>query len=479
LRAVLGVALSAALVFSFASVASAQVVDRLEIWDIPLGTTITDIPQSEAGIIACGTDGGPPSVRIATADYAQCAAEPSGLHEVYFGYDNELEYVARAGENLEVAVPATGTRVLGFEAIVSLLVDDGGLVQGIRIVSDPRAVVLQERTHASDLGDFIIARFPEGWQCEDHAPRPEYNPVAGIHIDRTCSRAQSGVAMTTVQHHFRKPGQTALNPVEGTLQPGYLESTTRFEMVAEPAITSPVAWAWTGGDAPGDPAKAMNCASCDLSGATLKRADLAGANLTGANLSGANFHGANLEGANLAGANLSGANLNGTRLSGANLEGADLTGAMLFRADLSRANLTNATAVHARMGESRWVRATLSGANLSGANLRQARLSEATLLDANLTQAVLYEANLSRSDFTGATLDGAVAASGNLRGAILKGASLQGVDLLAANLSGADLTDADLRGSRLTRSTLRDAATTDGANFEGALMPNGRVYESQ
>src|SRR4051812_48661924 len=68
------------------------------LWDLTLGAHASDLPLEEFGGYACGTNGGPPSTPvIGWLDYAKCPKETTtGLHEVYFKYDNEPEYIARA-----------------------------------------------------------------------------------------------------------------------------------------------------------------------------------------------------------------------------------------------------------------------------------------------------------------------------------------------------------------------------------------------
>src|SRR5215831_10461563 len=69
--------------------------NRLEIWDLKLGTPVADLPD-EFTDYACGTGGGPPSVALnGWRDYRRCRPEPDGLREVYFRYDDELEYWAK------------------------------------------------------------------------------------------------------------------------------------------------------------------------------------------------------------------------------------------------------------------------------------------------------------------------------------------------------------------------------------------------
>ena len=65
---------------------------------MPLGVHVDDLPVDEFVLQACGTNGGPPSLFLdGFAEFGRCAPEPgTGLHEVWFSYDNEAEYIARA-----------------------------------------------------------------------------------------------------------------------------------------------------------------------------------------------------------------------------------------------------------------------------------------------------------------------------------------------------------------------------------------------
>ena len=65
---------------------------RLEVWDLQLGTPLDKLPD-EFIDYACGTNGGPPSAPLSGwRDVTRCRPELSGLREVYFRYDDELEY---------------------------------------------------------------------------------------------------------------------------------------------------------------------------------------------------------------------------------------------------------------------------------------------------------------------------------------------------------------------------------------------------
>ena len=71
-----------------------------QIWDMKFGTPVGDLPDEEFVDPACGTNGGPPGLRLGSfEEFAKCRAESSGLREIWFRYDDELEYIARAARD--------------------------------------------------------------------------------------------------------------------------------------------------------------------------------------------------------------------------------------------------------------------------------------------------------------------------------------------------------------------------------------------
>ena len=142
---------------------------RREVWDIALGTKIAELPDDFMDY-ACGTNGGPPSTPLTGwKDYRRCRPEPSGLREVYFRYDDELEYWAKANNLTAQMEQYVGTKTYGFPITVSVLFADDGIVRGVRIVTDPRDPT-GDRDEAYLLRNFLNARFGrEGWTCDDQA----------------------------------------------------------------------------------------------------------------------------------------------------------------------------------------------------------------------------------------------------------------------------------------------------------------------
>jgi hypothetical protein len=205
---------------------------RHEIWDIKLGAKIDALPDDFTDY-ACGTNGGPPGLALSGwKDFRRCRAEPGGLREVYFRYDDEIEYWAKAN-NLEAQMEQyVGTKTYGFPITVSALIDDAAEVRGIRIVTDPRDPS-GDRDEAYLLRNFLNSRFGrDGWKCEDLAADEGETPVAGVFVKQRCEKElDTATRALLVTRHLRKPGQSQYDPHSGKETTNQFESNVRFEMV--------------------------------------------------------------------------------------------------------------------------------------------------------------------------------------------------------------------------------------------------------
>jgi hypothetical protein len=205
---------------------------RLEIWDLKLGTRVAELPDAFIDY-ACGTNGGPPSTPLAGwRDFARCRGEPSGLHEVYFRYDDELEYWAKANHLVAQMEQFSGTKTYGFPITTSALIDDQGVLRGVRVVSDPRGDT-QNRDEAYLLRNFLNSRFGrESWTCERLLPEDGETPVMGIFIKERCRKEiDADTTASLVTRHLRKTGQSQFDARTGRETAGQFESNVRFELV--------------------------------------------------------------------------------------------------------------------------------------------------------------------------------------------------------------------------------------------------------
>lgn len=208
---------------------------RLEVWDLKLGTRVDQLPD-EFVDYACGTHGGPPSLPLSGwSEFRRCRAEPSGLREVYFRYDDELEYWAKANDLQDQMEQYSGTKTYGFPVVVSGLIDAEGVLRGIRIVSDPRDPS-QNRDEAYLLRNFLTSRLGrDNWQCQDVALADGETPVDGVFVKQNCRKQINDKTTATLNtRYLRKPGQSRLDPHSGRETAGQFESTASFELVRMP-----------------------------------------------------------------------------------------------------------------------------------------------------------------------------------------------------------------------------------------------------
>ena len=204
---------------------------RVEIWDLKLGAALDAVPDDFTDY-ACGTNGGPPSALLSGwRDFRRCRAEPNGLREVYFRYDDELEYWAKANDFLTEIKKFSGTKVYDFPVVLSARFDERGTLAGIRIVSDPRDTS-RDRDEAYLLRNFLTARYGrDGWDCVDLAPEEGETPVFRTFIKQRCRKTVDGTAIAEVQtHYFRKKGQAEVDIRSGRQTEGQFESLVRFEL---------------------------------------------------------------------------------------------------------------------------------------------------------------------------------------------------------------------------------------------------------
>ncbi|MFO1184050.1 MAG: pentapeptide repeat-containing protein [Bauldia sp.] len=452
---------------------------RRTLWDVDLGVHAHEIPRSDYVDLACGTNGGPPSTLLEDfGQFAKCPAEKgNGLHEVYFRYDDELEYESLATAVGNDLFRFEGTTEFQIPVVVSLLFDDNGFVAGLRMISDPRTDN-DVRERGNNLFGVLQTRFGEtGWDCRDLPAAEGETPYRGTFSKELCEKRDGGVVRTLEKHFYRKAGQTTIDRATGLATQGQFVSMSRYDAILASPIPDAVQRLTRLSIPPPTAveqlaARIKSCTGCDLRGVNLKRANLAGANLAGANLAGANLHAANLAGADLSKANLGGANLNKTDLRRAKLVGAILTEAMIFAGRLDGADVSGANMSNALAGRLQMIRGTAVGLEATGIDLHGARLTDSDLSAADLSNSYLQNATLTRSNFTDAKLTESLATRTTLTNTNLTRADFSFADLTGANLRSADMTAADFSQSELQGAQLAETVR-NGTRFDGAHLPPG------
>jgi hypothetical protein len=202
-----------------------------KIWDIKLGIPISALPLDDFVDPACGTNGGPPArVLKGFAEFAQCAVErTTGLREIWFRYDDELEYIARARRSEALVKQHRANSLAGQPIITSLLIDDGGLVQGYRIVNDPR-VESATRIAAFGLADIFKGIAGLGLQCTDLPLAEGERPIDDWYMKQVCESTKDGRVIRIEARRYYKPGQFAVDPNDNRVTENLFESSARIEV---------------------------------------------------------------------------------------------------------------------------------------------------------------------------------------------------------------------------------------------------------
>jgi len=203
-----------------------------DVWKIKIGAPINAIPNSFAEF-ACGSNGGPPAQPLSGfADFMRCPPEPSGLREVYFRYDDELEYWAKAN-NIPLLIASSGTKVYDLPVIASVLIDEAGIVRGLRLASDPRDTSVR-REEARFLHPFLLARFEkrdgDSWKCTDLPAEKGETPVNGEFLKQDCTLRSDGIEYILKVRYLRREGQRQIDPHTGRFTTGQFTSHVYFEM---------------------------------------------------------------------------------------------------------------------------------------------------------------------------------------------------------------------------------------------------------
>ena len=158
---------------------------------IRIGMAARELPNDGYADLACATG---PSRRLANWNaWADCPDGPSMLRAIRFGYDK--------------ATDREGTRVAGHPVLLTLLVDDAGVVAGLLIETDPNSR-LYMRKKAFLLGVQAKSRYgAEGWSCSERQPAAGEQPVGGIYVNEQCSKSVNGRNVTIERRLLRHADQ--------------------------------------------------------------------------------------------------------------------------------------------------------------------------------------------------------------------------------------------------------------------------------
>jgi hypothetical protein len=179
--------------------ASARSAEPNDLREFRLGMSVGDLPRTGYTGLTCAS--APNQALADWRDYRQCPADAAGRHEVRFRYDPSADPLAHVSSEHE------GTRVGGHPALVSLLIGDEGRVDGIRIVTDPKAP-LYMRKKAYLLALQAKARFgEEGWSCTQGQPSADEEPIGGVFIKEHCDKTTPTRHVIVERDLYRHPGR--------------------------------------------------------------------------------------------------------------------------------------------------------------------------------------------------------------------------------------------------------------------------------
>ena len=229
-RAIFG---AAVMLLMTVTTASAQAP---KIWDIAFGTPVASLPLDQFVDPACGTSGGPPARVLKNfTEFAQCTRErTTGLHEVWFRYDDEMEYVARARRSDIMIRQYQANSMAGQPIITSLLIDAAGLVQGYRMVNDPR-VESRTRLAAFGLADLFKGIAGMGLNCTNLPLAEGERPIDDWYAKEVCEKSADGRTYRVEARRYFKAGQYAVDPNDNRLTENLFESSARIEVYKSPA----------------------------------------------------------------------------------------------------------------------------------------------------------------------------------------------------------------------------------------------------
>jgi hypothetical protein len=168
-----------------------------EIRGLKVGVAASALPSEGLTEFTCAATG---AALAGWSDYAACPVGAEGLREVAVQYDQADQEWAPVNDTWE------GTKLGGHPVILTTLIDDGGVVQGIRAVTDPEAPPYL-RKKAFLLYIRVMGRYGrDGWTCTEKAPG-DREPVGGQFIDRRCEKDLPGRRLIVQTDLYRAPGQ--------------------------------------------------------------------------------------------------------------------------------------------------------------------------------------------------------------------------------------------------------------------------------
>ncbi len=181
--------------------------EEADLRDFRVGMKASELPAEGYTDFTCA--GSKTSVQ-GWQDYARCPADAAGLHALRFSYQEGSNELAFMNDTYE------GTKVGGHPVLLTLLISDASVVEGLRIETDP-AARLNRRKKAHLLGQLAKERYGDaGWACTEAAPAADQEPIGGVFLNEHCEKATPTRHYTLNRQMFHRAGTDPLSFVGGS-----------------------------------------------------------------------------------------------------------------------------------------------------------------------------------------------------------------------------------------------------------------------
>lgn len=189
--------LAGALILLCASVVPAQ--EGGDLRDLRIGMSINVIPADEYTDLSCA--GTTDQTLAGWLDFRKCPPDAMGLRSIGFRFNESLNPMAQVNDKYQ------GTRVAGHPVLLTLLIDEGGIVDGLLIDTDPQARLFW-RKKAHLLALVVKSRYGEdGWQCHNIEPDAGEAAVGGLFTKNHCEKVVGERKLLLDQRLYRRAGQ--------------------------------------------------------------------------------------------------------------------------------------------------------------------------------------------------------------------------------------------------------------------------------
>lgn len=182
------------------SAALAQAMPRHDLRNIIVGMRVSDLPDAGYVNLTCAGD---PGRRLnGWSGWSDCPTDQDRNRSIRFEFDPESS--------------RGGTVVAGHPVTLTAVIDDGGVIAGLDIDTDPKAR-LYIRKKAFLLGTQVRSRYgPEGWDCHASQPTGAEQPVGGVFVREVCKKVVPGRILTVARDLFRRPDQDSNSFIDRT-----------------------------------------------------------------------------------------------------------------------------------------------------------------------------------------------------------------------------------------------------------------------